>query len=106
MESNVSRLTESGQLVIGSKPACVKCGRRPKRWSGGRWQSYCTICHKEDQWERRRGKSDILVREEDRGLVLAIRRAELSPEERELIVDTIVELRARPPGRHRARLCA
>lgn len=100
----VSRLTSGGKLVIDGKPACVKCGRRPQRWSGKRWQSYCGPCHTYDQWQRRLGKTELLVRDEDRGLHVAIRGAELSEEERHYLIDQIVELRAKPSGRHHAGL--
>lgn len=100
MESNVSRLTSGGKLVIGRSPACVKCGRRPQRWSGGRWQSYCKICHAEDHRRRR----DEQRQERERQALLGRTEAmALTPEERELLL----ELRGiEPAGRHHARLAA
>jgi len=47
--------------TIGGKPACSDCGRRPKRWSGGRWQSKCAVCHAEYVRDRRRGKVEVLL---------------------------------------------
>lgn len=111
MTTKVARLsrvvvTESGQLVVDGKPACAKCGRRPKRPGRGRrkWQSYCDVCHAEDHAERRREQTQITINRADRGLVVAIRRAKLSAEERgavmDVLIDTLVELRTAAAGRH------
>lgn len=104
---NVSRPTLA--RADGRVP-CVRCGRPVERLrtkagghgARGRYQSYCNACHAEYMRDRRRGKTELLVREEDRGLVHTIGRAELSDEERELVVELLVELRAKPAGRHRA----
>ena len=50
-----------GTAWIDGKPVCVKCGREPKRWSGGRWQSYGTNCHREYNAGRRAGKIETLL---------------------------------------------
>lgn len=108
---NVSRSTLA--RADGSVP-CVRCGRPVERMrtgtgghgARGRYQSYCNACHAEYNRDRRRGKTGVLVRQEDRGLVLAIQRAELTAQEREFVIDAIVEMRAEPSGRHHARLVA
>lgn len=56
-------------VVAGNKPACVKCLRRPKRWSGNRWQSYCAICQAEYARMRRSGKVEMLLTYEEARLI-------------------------------------
>ena len=80
MVLQVSRLT----FMIGGKPACSRCGRRPRRWSGGRWQSYCTVCHREYCAGRRTGKVETLLTPEEWEAVRVMRAAA-----------------AAAPGRHR-----
>lgn len=48
-------------MTIGGKPACVRCGRRPRRWDGRRWQSYCLPCHQDYCAERREGMVERLL---------------------------------------------
>lgn len=73
-------VTSSGKVFIGGKPACSRCGRRPRRWDGRRWQSYCTVCHRDDARDRRVGKVEMLLTPEEREAVWAARAAaEASP---------------------------
>jgi len=53
----VSRLT----ATVDGKPPCSSCGKRPKRWNGSRWQSYCDSCHAEYARNRRTGKVEVLL---------------------------------------------
>lgn len=61
-------------IVLGDgAPACVRCWRRPKRFSGGRWQSYCSICHADYMRDRRAGRCEVLVSMSERDLLEALR---------------------------------
>jgi hypothetical protein len=55
--------------LVDGKPACPRCGIRPKRWDGKRWQSYCVECRREYKRDymakRRRGMIEILVTPEE-----------------------------------------
>lgn len=68
-------LVSQGTMLIDGKPACSRCGRRPRRWSGGRWQSYCTPCHQDYSAERRAGKVEVLLTPEEWAAVKASRAA-------------------------------
>lgn len=54
-------MVSQGTVFVDGKPACTKCGRRPKRWDGKRWQSYCTECKREYSTERRAGLVEVLL---------------------------------------------
>jgi hypothetical protein len=66
-------VTSDGKIFIDGKPACSKCQRRPKRWNGRRWQSYCAECHREDRALRRAGKIEVLLTREEWETVKAMR---------------------------------
>jgi len=57
----VPTLVSRQTIFIDGKPACSKCLRRPRRWDGRRWQSYCTECHREDGAARRAGMIEVLL---------------------------------------------
>lgn len=61
MTSNVSRTTDSGQVVIDGKRACIICARRPQRQVRGKWMSYCRECAAELERQRRGDRVWLLV---------------------------------------------
>jgi hypothetical protein len=63
-------------LLIDGKPACARCGLRPRRRSNGKkLQSYCQPCHTEYMRDRRAGKIEALLTPEEAEAVRAIRAA-------------------------------
>jgi hypothetical protein len=75
----VTLVVSRGTLLIDGKPACPKCGLRPRIWSGYRYQAYCQPCRREYRKaymrERRAGKIEMLLSPEEVQAVRAIRAA-------------------------------
>jgi hypothetical protein len=71
-------------VLADGQPACVMCLKRPKRWTGKRWQSYCRICQTEYSRRWREGRTSITVTNEQKQLIRQL-------------------LAAKPLGRHHAR---
>lgn len=69
MRSKVSRSTFK---LSDGRPACITCLKRPQRWDGTRWQSYCTVCHTDYCRKRRQGKTETLLTPEVREVVRAL----------------------------------
>ena len=65
-EPNNGRPTNTDVTLADGSPACVVCLRRPKRWTGKRWQSYCKQCHTEIVRRWRQDKTTITVTNEQR----------------------------------------
>lgn len=56
-------------MFIDGQPACVKCLKRPRRKSKGRYQSYCRVCHQEYCAVRRAGMVERLLTQEEWAIV-------------------------------------
>lgn len=71
-------IVSRGTLFIEGVPACSRCQRRPRRPYPGsrrRYHSYCGPCHADYMAERRAGKTEILVTEDELALLRQIRAA-------------------------------
>jgi hypothetical protein len=91
VRSKVSRFTF--KLSTG-EPACVRCLKRPQRWDGTRWQSYCRVCHTDYMRQRRVARTEMLLDDHERGQVLEFRQRRKE--------GLAVELRVVAIGKHRA----
>ena len=60
-------------MLIDGAPACARCGRRPRRRSKNRIQSYCDFCHREYCAERRAGMVEVLLTPDEWAAVQAAR---------------------------------
>jgi hypothetical protein len=62
-------MTDVPRFTSGGQKLCSTCHKRPRRPG----QRTCTICHRVYNWERRQGKTEMLLTADEARLIRELR---------------------------------